>query len=289
MNSKKRFWVVSTSLTGVCLLVAGVLYSTASTAAPVVAWTPGSITDTISPGQSQSIPISFTASANLNNAVISVVPALQGLVQVTPSMIATVHKGQTIQLTLRVSAPPSAPLAVTQGTIQMRVGSPTIAQPLPVQIIVASDAVGLLPPDPGAAGMATLAGIDSDNDGVRDDIERYIWLTFPQSARQRSALTQAAIALQALVLGGAPQTNLQQLTKAIDCVNYTFMTGDADVAGGEIAHDVYLALRAITLNTPNRVRAFSNSNSQFGPSIVMSNPYAQKVAACTTAPSSFPN
>src|SRR5216683_231714 len=36
-----------------------------------------------------------------------------------------------------------------------------------------------LPPDPGAAGKATLQGIDSDGDGVRDDIQRYIALTYP--------------------------------------------------------------------------------------------------------------
>ncbi|MDX8380534.1 MAG: hypothetical protein R8M14_00305 [Ghiorsea sp.] len=34
-----------------------------------------------------------------------------------------------------------------------------------------------LPPDPGAAGRGTLAGIDSDNDGVRDDVQRWIALT----------------------------------------------------------------------------------------------------------------
>jgi hypothetical protein len=33
-----------------------------------------------------------------------------------------------------------------------------------------------IPPDPGEAGKATLEGIDSDNDGVRDDIERWIVL-----------------------------------------------------------------------------------------------------------------
>ena len=30
----------------------------------------------------------------------------------------------------------------------------------------------ILPPDPGEAGKLTLAGIDSNNDGVRDDLER---------------------------------------------------------------------------------------------------------------------
>lgn len=32
------------------------------------------------------------------------------------------------------------------------------------------------PPDPGSAGKATFAGIDSDQDGIRDDVQRHIIL-----------------------------------------------------------------------------------------------------------------
>jgi len=35
-----------------------------------------------------------------------------------------------------------------------------------------------LPPDPGAAGHESLAGIDSDDDGLRDDIQRLIAIKF---------------------------------------------------------------------------------------------------------------
>ena len=45
-----------------------------------------------------------------------------------------------------------------------------------------------LPPDPGEAGKATLEGIDSDQDGIRDDIQRYIALTYPDSQKTRAAL-----------------------------------------------------------------------------------------------------
>ena len=34
----------------------------------------------------------------------------------------------------------------------------------------------VLPPDPGKAGKETLLGIDTDSDGVCDDIQRYIYL-----------------------------------------------------------------------------------------------------------------
>src|SRR5438105_606690 len=76
-----------------------------------ITWTPASITDTISPGRQQSIPVSFTALSNLQNVAVNVVPELQGLVQVNPSSFASVQKGQVVTVTLAVSAATSAPLA----------------------------------------------------------------------------------------------------------------------------------------------------------------------------------
>lgn len=53
-----------------------------------------------------------------------------------------------------------------------------------------------LPPDPGKAGKKTLMGIDSDSDGLRDDIQRYIYLTYPDQPNVQGALRQLALSLQ---------------------------------------------------------------------------------------------
>jgi len=45
-----------------------------------------------------------------------------------------------------------------------------------------------LPPDPGEAGKATSEGIDSDKDGVRDDLQRFIVLNYAHSERTVQAL-----------------------------------------------------------------------------------------------------
>lgn len=62
-----------------------------------------------------------------------------------------------------------------------------------------SDTSTTLPPDPGEAGMVTLEGIDSDNDGVRDDIQRWIALEnddVSEKAKQRfTNLTKAYVTL----------------------------------------------------------------------------------------------
>lgn len=56
---------------------------------------------------------------------------------------------------------------------------------LPVPV---TDVPVTLPPDPGEAGKATLEGIDSNHDGVRDDLEREIVYMYPQNEEVRRVL-----------------------------------------------------------------------------------------------------
>jgi len=61
-----------------------------------------------------------------------------------------------------------------------------------------------LPPDPGEAGKATLAGVDSDDDGVRDDVQIAIFERYPNNVDKRAALTKSSMVLQdAVLVGGA--------------------------------------------------------------------------------------
>lgn len=76
-----------------------------------------------------------------------------------------------------------------------------------------------LPPDPGEAGKATLAGVDSNNNGVRDDVER--WIAFGFFDRpQQLALLQAGRAFQASALQILPdiQQRATVENKALECV-----------------------------------------------------------------------
>ena len=49
-----------------------------------------------------------------------------------------------------------------------------------------------LPPDPGPAGDEAIEGIDTDQNGVRDDIDRWIGLNYRNSEKTRMALMHAA-------------------------------------------------------------------------------------------------
>ena len=49
-----------------------------------------------------------------------------------------------------------------------------------------------LPPDPGEEGKKTLFGIDADKDGLRDDVQRWIYFHYPEDPLIRNALIQYA-------------------------------------------------------------------------------------------------
>lgn len=53
-----------------------------------------------------------------------------------------------------------------------------------------------LPPDPGAEADKTIAGIDANKNGIRDDVELAIFKEYPDSAKTRAAYLQYAMALQ---------------------------------------------------------------------------------------------
>jgi len=81
-----------------------------------------------------------------------------------------------------------------------------------------------LPPDPGPAGKETLEGIDSDNDGVRDDIQRRIALVSPNSQKMKTALTQYAKAMQNFLLDENDPViifnNALQMNRSMYCIVY---------------------------------------------------------------------
>lgn len=143
-----------------------------------------------------------------------------------------------------------------------------------------------LPPDPGEAGKATLAGIDSDGDGLRDDIQRYISFTYPQSRKTRMSLTQYAKAIQSFLL----QSNTEQgaiaaarvLNAAQDC---TFYVLGVSIQSINVRRD----LRAEILNTPARSRAYIRADGYLGGISAPGTPDDQKKALCSFNPDNMEN
>lgn len=107
-----------------------------------------------------------------------------------------------------------------------------------------------LPPDPGAAGKATVAGIDSDRDGVRDDVQRFIAQSVSDPVLHE-ALTEVAIASQRTLTDHATeQQALDALDASVDAVKLLFDSSP------ETARTWVLKLDREVLNTEARSRAY---------------------------------
>jgi hypothetical protein len=117
-----------------------------------------------------------------------------------------------------------------------------------------------LPPDPGEAGKATLEGIDSDGDGVRDDLQRWIALNFPDDPAIQAGLTQYILPLQQALIDAESEElalihrNTRSLARR--CL-------DA-MLGIQQAYEYYTLLKAQTLNTMERSRAYIMYDKQLG-------------------------
>ncbi|MEK7628589.1 MAG: hypothetical protein AAB421_04220 [Patescibacteria group bacterium] len=139
-----------------------------------------------------------------------------------------------------------------------------------------------LPPVPDVKkNNKTVAGIDANNNGVRDDVELEIWRRHPQSARIRAAQLQYAQALQSQITEVIESTTLvaalQEVDRGSGCIWDAFpedKTGQPndkplhewnqeEIDLGNSASKKARALRepvlkeidALVLNTPDRTSA----------------------------------
>lgn len=102
----------------------------------------------------------------------------------------------------------------------------------------------------------TLAGIDNDKNGIRDDIDEYIDNNYIEQP-QRKAVEQSAKALQTLLLVNKDDINLLKkanikLSEADHCIYLTF---DAENGSKEPAQ-VSQEMESITTNTKQRLLAY---------------------------------
>lgn len=141
------------------------------------------------------------------------------------------------------------------------------------------------PSTPAVDGKATLAGIDANVNGVRDDVEQYIAQSHPNSAKERAALMQyAAVTQKALLDANDKELSIQhaeESDRAMECGYYT-MPFDTYVASRK-------ALDQVLLNTDARNRAYFIYNDQLGGQNFMSTPDSLLASTCTVDPATLPN
>jgi len=115
------------------------------------------------------------------------------------------------------------------------------------------------PPDPGEKGKKTIEGIDSDHDGVRDDVQRWIYAFVSKDQKKQMALRQIARSYQDFLRNDfeleARKANDILISKSIQCSEEVF----TDELHG-YTEDLYI--RAKVLNTYNRTVRFWDNNAK---------------------------
>lgn len=120
----------------------------------------------------------------------------------------------------------------------------------------------------------TLAGIDSDKNGLRDDIQRDIYLTY-QDSLVRCAVIQSAYAQLAFL-----QAN-DDKTMAMNASHERQMASDCLIARlGQDWSKVYKNLKVKILNTKERIRAFYTADAHLGGEIFKLIPISQRINSC---------
>lgn len=119
-----------------------------------------------------------------------------------------------------------------------------------------------LPPDPGEAGNQTLEGIDSDGDGVRDDVQRYIAVSYTD-ADLRLAVRQLSRANQLIIAEhDADADAIYELVLRRHAAQHClYFRNEGDISK---AAEQRIALRAVLLNTAERSRAFLTADAKLG-------------------------
>ena len=104
-----------------------------------------------------------------------------------------------------------------------------------------------VPPDPDAAvNQATLAGVDSNSNGIRDDIERQIATDFGTDAARHALATDHARLLQEVFVSPTPGSNTAYFDQ-FRCINDSVMLSQLDT------------LARLVLDTASRQRAYGTA------------------------------
>ncbi|WP_070970951.1 hypothetical protein [Vibrio sonorensis] len=147
-----------------------------------------------------------------------------------------------------------------------------------------SNVIDDLPPDPGLEGKLTLEGIDSDNDGVRDDIQRYIAQQEYPSQEFEKAVTAVARSMQYEIVNSFDRNKIVSQVKVqptpVACLVFY------DI--GNRAFVDLQRLKAQVFNTEERIRAKLRSDSYLGgmtislPSLEVRQKYCSELTAEST-------
>lgn len=248
LRNLRKIWPLAFSL----------LIASKCIANPFVAWAPLQFSVELTQGVSVEHQVYFTPSKDVDDVYLRITPGLSNYLSVSPTHISDIRRGQSVFLTLTVTIEPTTEVGVYNGVIQLLTTTKkgALARPLPIEIEVTEGNSGDLPPDPGEEGEKTLLGIDSDGDGVRDDVQRYIVQTYSEHKRLQKALFEYAKQYQVML---QVADNKEASRQATDVQSARHQCVSSIVQN---SYKYLRKLRPVILNTIERNRRYVLFNKQ---------------------------
>lgn len=140
---------------------------------------------------------------------------------------------------------------------------------------------GELPPDPGEAGKEALAGVDSNNNGIRDDVEIYIDANFGNSQKLKEGLNQFAVSLQQGIIAASEQQSMlaaNNQMRAMECLHYISPNDRS-----------WKSVEAIAVNTPERLNAWLTHEGRLSGKVFPGLPEVELKNSCSFNPDILSN
>lgn len=269
---KITFWLAS----------AFFLYCSASYASSdKVTWSLDSLELSVEQGQVKEVELVINNVPDVEGVKLYVVPALQQWISITPSYIEDTSTKQAHTVFVVINIPSDEDLKTVDGVIQVRevkAGKPkhVLPSPLPVVLTISPSSNLPLPPTPGPENDLTIAGVDSDEDGVRDDIQRHIGLSYSSDEASRLALMDVAKALQLILIQAeskdASYENLLRFERAFECTVYVMDENYVRAVGEIISQQ---------MSTRERTARYSRFHEQIAGVVSKGSKYSEFYKSCS--------
>lgn len=151
-----------------------------------------------------------------------------------------------------------------------------------------------VPPDPGPEGASTPSGVDRNNNGVRDDIERWIAASYAESATLRAGLMQYARSQQIYSARrmSSPAEALAvsaRTSRAIACMVRDLPRDEKGTAEANRRFRAMQQLDLQFLNTPDRLKLFIENEKLLAGQVLESPEGSDPAKYCDFDPSKLPD
>lgn len=244
----------------------------------------------IHPLESNDYPVTLTAQTDLPEMTLVVGPRIRSFVSLSNTKIGPLSRGQTATVVVNISADIDQQPVDMTGLVALTISNPRIPWrfPLPNPLLVKLRVTcPCFPPDPGAANDLTIEGVDSDGDGLRDDVQRWIALNYQDSEFEREALEQSANAFTGALAPDLSRTSAEAVSlsfnRALACLQLAFGTQ------GQAWYDASRAIEAEYFDTRARWSAYRRFNLLLAGESGASIPTEQQPAACAFDVAALPD